>query len=78
VSAANSFGVDSRIRQADQLVKDYRVESTPTMIVNGKYRLTPQSAGGPDQVIELVNWLVAKESGAAAKPALSTPKSAAH
>jgi len=57
VSAANSFGVDSRIRQADQLVKDYRVESTPTMIVNGKYRLTPQSAGGPDQVIELVNWL---------------------
>jgi thiol:disulfide interchange protein DsbA len=75
VAAANSFGVDSRIRQADQLVRDYRVESTPTLIVNGKYRITPQSAGGPDQLIELVNWLVAKEGGAAPKPA---PKSAAH
>lgn len=75
VAAANSFGVDSRIRQSDQLIKDCRVESTPTIIVNGKYRLTPQSAGGPEQVIELVNWLVAKESGAAPKP---TPKSAAH
>jgi thiol:disulfide interchange protein DsbA len=69
VSAANSFGVDSRIRQSDQLVKDYRVESTPTLIVNGKYRLTPQSAGGADQVIELVNWLVARESGGASKSA---------
>ncbi len=75
VAAANSFGVDSRIRQSDQLVKDYRVESTPTLIVNGKYRITPQSAGGPDQLIELVNWLVAKEAGTSPKPA---PKSAAH
>ena len=68
VSAANSFGVDSRIRQADQLVRDYRVESTPTLIVNGKYRVTPQSAGGPEQVVELVKWLVAKESAGGAKP----------
>ena len=67
VAAANSFGVDSRVRQADQLVKDYRVESTPTLIVNGKYRVTPQSAGGPDKLIEVVNWLVAKESGATPK-----------
>jgi thiol:disulfide interchange protein DsbA len=31
-------------------------------VVNGKYRLTVSSAGGYDQVIELVNWLVAKET----------------
>jgi hypothetical protein len=30
--------------------------------VNGKYRLYPQSAGGNDDVVELVNWLVAKET----------------
>jgi protein dithiol oxidoreductase (disulfide-forming) len=69
IATANSFGVDTRMRQADQLVKDYRVEGTPTIIVNGKYRLDTQSAGGPDQLIELVKWLVAKESPAAAKPA---------
>jgi hypothetical protein len=39
-------------------------------VVNGKYRLDVQSAGGPDQVIELVKWLVARESpaGATARP----------
>jgi thiol:disulfide interchange protein DsbA len=70
IATANSFSVDTRVRQADQLVKDYRVQGTPTVVVNGKYRLDVQSAGGPDQVIELVKWLVAKESpaGAAARP----------
>jgi thiol:disulfide interchange protein DsbA len=67
LAAASSFGVDSRIRQSDQLIRDYRVDSTPTMIINGKYRLTPQSAGGPDQVIELVKWLVARESPPSSK-----------
>jgi thiol:disulfide interchange protein DsbA len=69
LAAANSFGVDSRIRQSDQLVKDYRVDSTPTIVVNGKYRITEQSAGSPDQVIELVKWLVARESAASPKSA---------
>jgi thiol:disulfide interchange protein DsbA len=68
LATANSFGVDTRMRQADQLVKDYRVEGTPTIIVNGKYRLDVQSAGGAEQVIELVKWLVAKESAGGAKP----------
>jgi thiol:disulfide interchange protein DsbA len=70
IATANSFSVDTRMRQADQLVKDYRVEGTPSVVVNGKYRLDVQSAGGPDQVIELVKWLVAKESpaGATARP----------
>jgi hypothetical protein len=30
--------------------------------VNGKYRITGQSAGGMPQMIELAKWLVAKES----------------
>jgi len=67
VTAANSFGVDTRLRQADQLIRNYRVESTPTVVVNGKYRLDTQSAGGPDQLIDLVKWLVAKESAGAPK-----------
>jgi len=67
VAAANSFGVDTKVRQADQLIKNYRVESTPTMVVAGKYRLDVQSAGGQDQLVDLVKWLVAKESAAAPK-----------
>jgi thiol:disulfide interchange protein DsbA len=67
LATANSFGVDTRMRQADQLIRDYRVESTPTIVVDGKYRLDVQSAGGLDQLIELVKWLVSKESAGAAK-----------
>ncbi len=81
LATANSFAVDTRMRQADQLVKDYRVEGTPTIIVNGKYRLDVQSAGGLNQVVDLVKWLVAKESAGTAKPAAQsagTAKPAAH
>ena len=62
VSTANSFGVDSRIRQADQYVRDCLVDQTPTIIVNGTYRFTPSSVGSPEQMIELTKFLVAKLS----------------
>lgn len=62
IAAAKSMGVETRVGQADSLIVRYRVSSTPTMIVNGKYRLDIVSAGSEDKVIELVKWLVAKES----------------
>jgi thiol:disulfide interchange protein DsbA len=62
LSAAKSFPVDTKVRAADALVVAYGVDSTPTIVVNGKYRLQAGSAGGTDQLIELVKWLVAKES----------------
>jgi thiol:disulfide interchange protein DsbA len=62
LAAAKSFSVDVKVRAAESLIQAYRVEQTPTMIVNGKYRLTTGSAGGYDQVIELVKFLVAKET----------------
>jgi thiol:disulfide interchange protein DsbA len=50
------------MKRADDLMKAYGVDSTPTMIVNGKYRFTAGSAGGYAQSIELTQWLVAKEA----------------
>jgi thiol:disulfide interchange protein DsbA len=61
LAAANSFTVDSEMRRCDAQVKDDEVDGTPTLIVNGKYRLTPQSAGGFSQTISLVLYLVAQE-----------------
>jgi thiol:disulfide interchange protein DsbA len=61
VATSMSFAVDTRIREADQYIQDCQVDQTPTIIVNGKYRLTPSTAGGYDQVIELVKYLVARE-----------------
>jgi thiol:disulfide interchange protein DsbA len=62
LAASKSFAVDVAIRRYDALILAYHVDSTPTLIVNGKYRITGQSAGGMPQMIELAKWLVAKES----------------
>ena len=62
LATANSFSVNLKMRQADTYVMACQVDGTPTIIVNGKYRLSPTSAGGYDQTIQLVKWLVKKES----------------
>jgi thiol:disulfide interchange protein DsbA len=62
VATSKSFAVDVKVRSAEDAIKQFRVDRTPTLIVNGKYRLFAESAGGNDQVVELVKWLVAKES----------------
>jgi thiol:disulfide interchange protein DsbA len=61
-ATANSFAINTKMKRADALMKAYGVDSTPTLIVNGKYRLTASSAGGLDQVVELVKFLIDKEA----------------
>lgn len=65
LATANSFTINTRMKQADAYIKACGVEVTPTIIVNGKYRLTTTSAGGNDwsRAEQLVLWLVRKESG---------------
>lgn len=64
VATANSFTINTRMKQADAYIKATGVDSTPTIIVNGKYRLTPKSAGGDwTKAEQLVLYLVHKESG---------------
>lgn len=62
VATANSFAVNAKMKQADAQLKAYGVDSTPSLIVNGKYRLTAASAGGIDKVVPLVRFLIAKDS----------------
>jgi thiol:disulfide interchange protein DsbA len=62
IAASKSFSADLKVRTAEDLLMGYKVDRTPTIIVNGKYRLHVESAGGNDQLIDLVKYLVAKES----------------
>jgi protein dithiol oxidoreductase (disulfide-forming) len=66
LSTAKSFTVNVKVNSAEAMIQGYRVDRTPTIVVNGKYRVNVESAGGNDQLVELVNWLVAKESQATA------------
>lgn len=68
---AHSFRVDSRMREADAQIRAYQVDGTPTVIVAGKYRVTPTSAGDNKAFILLVKWLVTQQL-----PAI--PKKSAH
>jgi thiol:disulfide interchange protein DsbA len=62
LAAARSFGVDVKAKTADQKILAMQVPSTPCIIVNGKYRINMQSLVKPDDVIDIVKTLVAKES----------------
>jgi thiol:disulfide interchange protein DsbA len=62
IATSKSFSADLKVRTAQDLVVAYKVDRTPTIVVNGKYRLHVESAGGTDQLIELVKFLVAKET----------------
>lgn len=57
----NGFGVNTRLQRAEELTRRYRIETVPQIIVNGKYRADITSAGGPDQLFQLVNDLAAAE-----------------
>ena len=64
LATAQSFSVDAAMRQADAQIKAYQADGTPTLIINGTYRLTPQTAGSDEQFISLANWLVKKSLAA--------------
>jgi thiol:disulfide interchange protein DsbA len=64
LAMANSFGVDSKMRAADAQILAMHVDATPTLIVNGKYRVVRDSIKSNDELIALVKYLVAKDSGA--------------
>lgn len=63
LAAANSFSVDLQMKRADAYIKATQVQGTPTLIVNGKYRLNLGALQTADKIVDLIKWLVAKESG---------------
>jgi protein dithiol oxidoreductase (disulfide-forming) len=63
LATAKSFAVDANCRRADQLSKAYKITGTPSLVVNGRYLVTLAGVKSEDELIELVNWLVAKEAG---------------
>lgn len=60
LAASKSFEVESKIARSLSMVPKYGIDGTPSIIVNGKYRLSRGSAGSDEQVVELVEYLVEK------------------
>jgi len=63
LAVARSFGVEMKMREADQQVMAMQIPGTPCLVVDGKYRIVMESLHKPDDVIPLVRYLVAKAAG---------------
>ncbi len=60
---ATGFAVSTHLQRANQLMRQYRIDSVPNFIVAGKYRTDVGMAGGPAPLVELLNDLAASEKG---------------
>ena len=65
--AYKSFAVDSKMRQATDMAAKYGITGTPSLVVNGKYVVSPGKAKSFPRMIEITNLLIKQESTGAAK-----------
>jgi protein dithiol oxidoreductase (disulfide-forming) len=53
-----SFTVASKLQRARQMTQNYKVDSVPRLVVNGKYYTSAEQAGGGQNVFPIVDQLV--------------------
>lgn len=64
VAAFDSFAVDMKMRQGAQQQRSHRIESTPSVVVAGKFLVSPNTAGGHAGMIQVIDRLVRQELAA--------------
>ena len=53
-----SFGVQTRTKRAIQLTKDYKIDGTPAMAVQGRYTVSAEQGGSQQGMLDTVSYLV--------------------
>jgi len=56
-----TFSTENKLRQAENLSRQYMLDHTPMVVVHGKYLTDVEMAGGMDKLFQLVNDLAARE-----------------
>jgi thiol:disulfide interchange protein DsbA len=59
--AFGSFGINSLVRQAAARTEGARVQGTPSLMVNGKYRIDTRQAGSQANMLKIAAFLANKE-----------------
>jgi thiol:disulfide interchange protein DsbA len=59
----NSFGVEQKLLRAADLNRRYRISSTPTVVVHGRYVTDMSMAGSDKRLFEVVNELAGMARG---------------
>lgn len=69
-----SFSVQNKIRAAGEYARKYRIENTPTLVINGKYGVANQR--DMDMTFRIVDSLIATERAAAKTTEAAAPAAA--
>jgi len=64
-STAQSFPVASRLRMGNANMGKWGVRSTPTLVIDGKWRVSPRRGGTFDEMLQVADWLIERELGQA-------------
>jgi thiol:disulfide interchange protein DsbA len=62
LAAMRSTGVTAKIARSKQAVPRLGISATPTIIVNGRYRVLNQGLSSSEEVFQVVDFLVARET----------------
>ena len=57
----NSFAVNVKINNAKQMTRRYAITGVPSVIVNGKYSTSATQAGSNENIIKVMDFLIAQE-----------------
>ncbi len=62
-STLTSFGVKSQVNQAHAKMRGYELMGVPALVVDGRYVITPRTAGSLDNMPKIASALVEKVRG---------------
>lgn len=58
IEVMNSFGVQTKARQAKQLAEAYRIDGVPALGVQGRFYTSGSLAGGQDKMLVVADFLI--------------------
>jgi thiol:disulfide interchange protein DsbA len=62
LATAKSAGIEQKMQAADAQIVAMKVPGTPCLVINGKYRIIMDAMRDDDDIIDVVHYLVDKES----------------
>ena len=77
LDAMRSFDIDSRVRKAMQTMREYKISGVPSVVVNGQYLTGGGMVGNFAELIKVLDYLVARETGVVATKSVAKNKSKA-
>lgn len=64
VNTSQSFAVDARLRQNRNDVRTFGIRGTPSVIVQGKWRVSPNGFSSYEEMLSVVDYLIEREAEA--------------